>query len=494
MKVLFFSGGPGYLRQYGTLWQELARRGHGVHVAFQQAKGPLPEDAARVLDDAGISHGFAPERPADDGWRAAASEVRALADLARYAHPRYERAPELRARMESKVIARLRKSDACGHALAVATRLASGSDEAFAAEVIGAMAKVEQRIPTSPEIDRYIADHRPDVVLATPLVNRASTQVEYLKSARKLGIAAGTCVASWDNLTNKGLLKWVPERVFVWNEIQRREAVELHGIPAERVVATGAQLFDAWFERRPSTSREELAAKAGLDAARPYVLYTCSNPAMTETPESQFVLAWADALRADERLREVGVLIRPHPNDKGEWTAIDPGHENVAIWPRGGARTVTEAARADFFDSLAHSAAVVGINTTAMIEAAIVGKSVLTVLNAEFAQESTLHFDYLLEENGGFLHVADSLPGHVGQLAQVLEQDEAGAERRRRFVESFVRPHGLDRPATPILADAVEELAQARVAPPEGSDSLYPEPLGVEAALASLDARLGARA
>ena len=120
---------------------------------------------------------------------------------------------------------------------------------------------------------------------------------------------------------------------------------------------------------------------------------------------------------------------------------------------------MTDDARADFFDSLSHSAAVVGINTTAMIEAAIVGKSVLTVLSPEFAQESTLHFDYLLEENGGFLHVAGSLDEHVVQLGHVLAEDAEGAERRRRFVESFVRPHGLDRPATPIFADAIEELA-----------------------------------
>ena len=79
----------------------------------------------------------------------------------------------------------------------------------------------------------------------------------------------------------------MPERVFVWNEIQAREAVELHGIPADRVVATGAQLFDPWFERRPSTERAEdsLAASASI-RREPYVLYTCSNPAMTDTPES----------------------------------------------------------------------------------------------------------------------------------------------------------------------------------------------------------------
>ncbi|HSS74915.1 MAG TPA: hypothetical protein VLK53_15250 [Gaiellaceae bacterium] len=99
------------------------------------------------------------------------------------------------------------------------------------------------------------------------------------------------------------------------------------------------------------------------------------------------------------------------------------------------------------------------MNTTAMIEAAILGKSVLTVLVPEFAQETTLHFHYLLSENGGFLHVASDLDEHVRQLASVLDEDEEGAARRGAFVESFVRPRGLDRPAAPIGAEAIEELA-----------------------------------
>jgi hypothetical protein len=494
VRVLFFSGGPRYyLRQYACLGNELARRGHHVHVAFQRAKGGLPEGTEGALQMPGVTYGFAPERPAADGWRPVAWLVRALADLARYADPRYAGAADLRARMAAKIVGHLRKSDdfepfARRAALRIARRLADG-DAPFAERVIRVASRLEAAIPTSAAIDAYIREQAPDVVLATPVVNRASPQVEFLKSAGKLGIPAATCVASWDNLTNKGLLKWVPERVFVWNEIQRREAIELHGIPAERVIATGAQLFDPWFERRPSTTPDQFARKVGLDPDRPYVLYTCSNPAMTETPESTFVLAWLDALRSDQRLRDIGVLVRPHPNDKGEWEALDLGpYGNAAVWPRGGVYTITDDARADFFNSLVHSAAVVGINTTAMIEAAIVGKSVLTVLAPDFAQETTLHFHYLLEENGGFLHVAESLAEHAEQLARVLDEDEAGAERRRRFVESFVRPHGLDRAATPILADAVEELAEVPVERRPVSAALR-VPLAVEAALTALALR-----
>jgi hypothetical protein len=491
LRVLFFAGGPRYyLRQYASLVAELTARGHEVQLAFQPSKGILPEPRTQ---EPRVTYAFAPERGARDGWASVAWVVRGLADLARYAHPRYARAPLLRERMTGKIVGHLRKSpefEPVGRRLAlrVARRLAT-TDAVLSERVIGAAAKLEAAIPTSRRIDSYIRERAPDVVLVTPVVNRASTQVDLLKSARRLGIPAATCVASWDNLTNKGLLKFAPERVFVWNEAQRREAIELHGMPADRVVATGAQLFDPWFERRPSTTREEFMRRIGLEPAEPYVLYTCSNPAMTEEPESRFVLEWVAALRAsgDERLRRLGIAIRPHPNEAGEWREADLGGvENTTIWPRAGALPVTDEARADFFDSLAHSAAVVGINTTAMIEAAIVGKSVLTVLAPEFAQESTLHFDYLLEENGGFLHVGASLPEHLDQLGRVLKEDAEGAERRRRFVEAFVRPHGLDRPATPILADAIEELAGLPVERrPYSRGSLLRLPLALEAGLSS---------
>jgi hypothetical protein len=122
-----------------------------------------------------------------------------------------------------------------------------------------------------------------------------------------------------------------------------------------------------------------------------------------------------------------------------------------------------------------------------MIEAAIVGKSVLTVLEPEFAQESTLHFHQLLEENGGFLHVAASLEELLSQLGGVLDRDDSDDQVRLRFVESFVRPHGLDRPATPILADAVEELAGLPVsAPVRAGTLLLRAALTFEAAACSL--------
>jgi hypothetical protein len=102
-----------------------------------------------------------------------------------------------------------------------------------------------------------------------------------------------------------------------------------------------------------------------------------------------------------------------------------------------------------------------------MVEAAILRKPVLSLLTPEFAgtQEGTLHFHYLLPENGGFLRIANSLDAHVEQLREVLRDPAATRAQTTGFVERFLRPHGLERPATPILADAFEQLARTGRAP-----------------------------
>ena len=63
-----------------------------------------------------------------------------------------------------------------------------------------------------------------------------------------------------------------------------------------------------------------------------------------------------------------------------------------------------------------HTEAVVGVNTSAMIESGIVGRPVYTVQAEEFAatQEGTLHFQHLKNVDGGLLHLAANLDEHTG--------------------------------------------------------------------------------
>ena len=472
LRILFFMLHSGFIRFYRRPIELLAERGHEIHLAFTQLeKDPGDTRLAQDLAAASprITFGEAPRRSRGDGWRPLAGLVRSLTDLGRYVHPRYADSPALRARMARKFGDHVRTARAvdpvtAGLTLRLIRFMDSRSSERLSRRIVGTLGAVERAIPTCRRIDRFLRGLQPDAVLVTPVIEFASTQVEYLKSAGMQGIPSAVCVASWDNLTGKGLIRVVPDRVFVWNELQVDEAVQMHGIPRERVVATGAPKFDEWFERSPRLPYGELAAKVGLDAGLPFVLYVCSS-AFIAPDEVGFVNRWLEALRAhpEARVRDVGVLVRPHPQNAAQWRGVDlSGFGNVAIWPPDGAQPDAGGARADFFDSLSHSAAVVGINTSALLEAAIAGRSVLTPLAPEFAgtQRGTLHFRYLLFENGGFVHVGETLDEHFAQLGGVLERGDEHAEQTRRFVASFVRPHGLGHPAAPILADEIEALAR----------------------------------
>ena len=95
-----------------------------------------------------------------------------------------------------------------------------------------------------------------------------------------------------------------------------------------------------------------------------------------------------------------------------------------------------------------YSAAVVGLNTSAFLEAAVVGKPVHTVLVDEISrdnQEGTIHFHYLLDVNGGLLRVARTLDEHCRLLADSLAAEGGGDVKAERFVEGFIRPFGRDR-------------------------------------------------
>jgi hypothetical protein len=93
-------------------------------------------------------------------------------------------------------------------------------------------------------------------------------------------------------------------------------------------------------------------------------------------------------------------------------------------------------------------------------------------MTGDFAgtQEGTLHFRYLLPENGGFLRVGATLEEHAAQLADVLRDPEVTRAQTLAFVRHFLRPHGMERASTPILVEALERVAAqgARAVESEG--------------------------
>jgi hypothetical protein len=459
MKILFCMTHFGYIRNYESTLRLLAEKGHRIQLCFIKGEkigeSVLVERLVRECPAISYSNPF--KRP-EDLWLPLTKLIRMLVDYIRYLHPRYAKAAKLRGRAESRV----------PKTFQALLRLPLVRTPFILNLISRGLILLERSLPLSPDILLKIRSAAPDVVLITPMVELASEQLDYLKCAQALGIPTGVCVHSWDNLTNKGLIKLCPDMVAVWNEAQKMEAIELHGVDTAKVAVTGAPNYDQWFKANPSTDRQAFCRRVGLDPDKPYILYVCSSPFIAEN-EVPFIRKWLSQLRNSENatLREVGVLVRPHPQNTAQWENVSLAEfGNAVLWPRTDINPIDADSRAVYFDSLFHCAAVMGVNTSALIEAGVVGRPVLTLSTDDFAntQDGTLHFHHLLNIEGGLLSVAKSFAEHEGQLIAALSASGFEIAARPPFIEAFVRPAGIDKPATPILVDAIERLGRQKAA------------------------------
>jgi hypothetical protein len=463
LRILFSMRNFWYVKLFESVVVELAARGHAVHILAE--RGERHEHtrdwnhAAAVLAESYemVTFAWAP-RPVEDDWADLRVMVRLGLDHLRFLEPDYRAAPMLGVRARRRtppLIVRLADtfpfSTRPGRALLRA-----------------ALRAAERAVPTSAPLAQALEEAHADVMLVTPLLTLGSEQVDVLRIAASLGVPSALCVGSWDHLSSKALIRDWPDRVFVWNQTQAGEAVALHRVPRERVVVTGAQCFDQWFDRRPALDRETFCRKVGLDPSRPFIFYACSALFEGSPNEAEFTRRWIAAVRrsADPALRDAGILVRPHPKRAFEWDAVALDDlPNVSLWPPRAEAPFDAPSKSDYFDSMYHSAVIAGLNTSALIEGGIVGRAVHTVLLPEFQQnqEGTLHFHYLLD--GGLLHADRDLDAHVASLARSLAVADPAVHHNRAFVEAFVRPAGLERAATSLFADAVEGVAAVQVDP-----------------------------
>ena len=307
-RILFVLWHPGQLRYFERVFALMAERGDLLHVLLERPRERIPSQLATVRELAArypnVTVGAAAKTPRN-GWDAIGRYARAGLDHLHYFQRHFDAAPNYRARAAAAAPAAVRT-------LARVPPLRRGLRRALSA--------IERAVPIGPAPEKAIDEFRPDVVVVTPYVWFSGPQGDWTRAAHASGVPVVAAVFSWDNLTSKGSTRARPDVMTVWNEAQRQEAALLHGVPADRVVITGAQVWDLWFEWRPSRDRSAFLKEVGLDPDRPLILYLESSGYVGG--EGSFAREWLAVLadHDDERLRESAVLVRPHPQaDSDDW-------------------------------------------------------------------------------------------------------------------------------------------------------------------------------
>ncbi len=151
--------------------------------------------------------------------------------------------------------------------------------------------------------------YQPVLVFVTDV--QSELDVRLIKESKEQRVPVVGMVRSWDNLTAKGLVRIIPDRLLVNNETLLKEAVEIQKITPSLVEIIGIPHYDLYIHGRRS-SREDFFKKIGGDPLKKLILFTHTGDRYIKNNNVD-----ADILKILESSTEsnVQVLVRFPPAD-----------------------------------------------------------------------------------------------------------------------------------------------------------------------------------
>jgi len=214
--------------------------------------------------------------------------------------------------------------------------------------------------------------YNPDVVFSTDMQNELDVRI--IQEAKKLGVKSIGMVRSWDNITSKGLLRALPDKFAVHNDIIKNELVKYVHVSPEMVDVVGAPHHDSYVMKKTTQTRSEFFEKYNLDLDKKVILFSpIGNRYIRNNKLDALVL---------EKLSEIdaNILVRMPPADTAELNVPEAAKANIVVdytgihsWADGKSPVSSksnEVSRADE-EKL--------INTLSYADVAITGQSTMVI-------------------------------------------------------------------------------------------------------------------
>lgn len=129
---------------------------------------------------------------------------------------------------------------------------------------------LDRFVPSDDGVLAIIKKYKPDLLLA-PDVAFGIDRV-FLRACKRSGISVIGMVRSWDNLTSKGTIQLLPDKLILYTDRMRKQAIQYTGISNDDIIVTGPPGYDEFFRPRPCT-RDEFCRAMQIDPKRRIVLF-----------------------------------------------------------------------------------------------------------------------------------------------------------------------------------------------------------------------------
>ncbi|MCF7809348.1 CDP-glycerol glycerophosphotransferase family protein [bacterium] len=150
----------------------------------------------------------------------------------------------------------------------------------------------------------------PAVVVST--MPHFFNEFDVVAYAEYRGFATAAVIKSWDNIY-KGL-KPRPQRITVWNDVNRREAVTMEAYHDDEITNVGAMSFDRYFTPGVIKPRDEFWRSKGFNPDHPVILYGSTGGILDQFDESFMMEELLKIVESSPELKNVQIICRLHPS------------------------------------------------------------------------------------------------------------------------------------------------------------------------------------
>jgi hypothetical protein len=340
---------------------------------------------------------------------------------------------------------------------------------------------LSDRWVSHPDAEALFDRHAPSLLL-TSSPGLILAEVPLLRTAVRRRVRAMAIDPSWDNFTNKLLPVRRVDRLLVWNDLMREQAIAWHGYQAGDIRLCGAPQFDGYFRDGPRVGRDEFFRRVGADPQRRLITVT-TTPRELYPFHGHAIRALSNAIESGAIPQPSQILVRLHPRDDEDAYREVRGLPHVIIEKPfrqtvkvadGMAVDVMAEHQRHLADTMRHSDVAVNVASTIAIEACVFDTPVVNIAfdgpePLEFARSAKRYYSFTHYTNitrHGAVQVADSPAAMIAAINRYLENPALDVEGRRRVVVEQCQ--FLDGRSGERIADAVvAELAGAAdVAPP----------------------------
>ncbi|MGE0821942.1 MAG: hypothetical protein AB7G75_05085 [Candidatus Binatia bacterium] len=312
----------------------------------------------------------------------------------------------------------------------------------------------EQLILRDRDLETIVARRPFDLMLlGSPGYEKQDAFLLHLAVRRRIPVAAA--ILSWDNLSSKGVVNPSPDRLFVWSDHMRHEAITLQGIAADRIIKTGTAVHDVFAHADRFGSRAENLRRLGLDPQR-HLLFYGSSHGGNLSDEVEFVKDIARWVETDALGVPCQLWVRLHPQAvSGPYKIpIEPYLQlasprvKIELPPVRNSALMWDLPQNDLTHLVAllrDASVVVNIGSTLSIDAAILDRPVISL---GYDPCGELPYDRSVRRYYSYTHVSHLVRVGAVQIATssndlrdkittYLKQPELDKDGRRRIVEQI---------------------------------------------------------